>query len=92
MKTNSNPPRAPYLGLDVHKEKTSIAILEADRDAEPRYYGEINTSQHALERTIRRIAKSNDRALADLHVCYEASGWGFGLAWEVPNGRRRGDI
>lgn len=80
MKTNSGAPRALYLGLDVHKEKTSIAILESDRDAEPRYYGEINTSLHALERAIRRITKSNDRAFADLHVCYEASGCGFWIA------------
>jgi transposase len=80
MKTNSDTPRALYLGLDVHKEKTSIAILEAERDAEPRLYGEIGTTQHALERAIRRIAKSNDRKLSDLHVCYEASGCGFWIA------------
>ena len=80
MKTKPDAPRTLYLGLDVHKEKTSIAILESDRDAEPRYYGEINTSQHALERAVRRIAKSNDRALADLHVCYEASGCGLWIA------------
>lgn len=80
MKTNSNAPRTLYLGLDVHKERTSIAILEADRDAEPRYYGEIHTAQHALERAIRRIAKTHDRNLADLHVCYEASGCGFWIA------------
>ncbi|MFK7851751.1 MAG: transposase [Akkermansiaceae bacterium] len=80
MKTNSNTPRTLYLGLDVHKEKTSIAILEPERDAQPRHYGDINTSQHALERAIRRIAKNNDRALSDLHVCYEASGCGFWIA------------
>lgn len=80
MKTNSDTPRTIYIGLDVHKEKTSIALLEASRDAEPRYYGEINTSQHALERAMRRIAKQQDRGLSDLHVCYEASGCGFWIA------------
>ncbi len=29
--------RKLYLGLDVHKEQTVIAILEGDRDAEPRH-------------------------------------------------------
>ena len=29
---------------------------------------------------MRRIAKSQDRALSDLHVCYEASGCGFWIA------------
>ena len=61
MKMNSCAPRTLYIGLDVHKEKTSIAILESARGAKPRCYGEINTSMHALERTIRKIAKSNDR-------------------------------
>jgi len=80
MKTNSDTPQTIYIGLDVHKEKTSIAILESARDAEPRFYGEINTSQHALERATRRIAKQQNRKLSDLHVCYEASGCGFWIA------------
>ena len=80
MKTNSDAPQALYLGLDVHKEQTVIAILENDRSAEPRHYGSIATSQHALERAIRRIAKNNNRKLSDLHLCYEASGCGFWIA------------
>lgn len=80
MKTNSDTPQTIYIGLDVHKEKTSVAILESARDSEARYYGEINTSQHALERAMRRIAKQQDRKLSDLHVCYEASGCGFWIA------------
>jgi hypothetical protein len=72
MKTNSDTTRTLYLGLDVHKEKTVIAILEADRDAEPRDYGSVATSQHALERVIRRIAKAQGRELCELYVCYEA--------------------
>jgi transposase len=80
MKTNSDAPQTLYLGLDVHKEQTVIAILECDRDAEPRHYGSIATTQHALERAIRRIAKKQNRPLSDLHVCYEASGCGFWIA------------
>lgn len=80
MKTNSDTPQKLYIGLDVHKEQTVIAILESDRDAEPRQYGSIATAQHALERAMRRIAKQQKRELADLHVCYEASGCGFWIA------------
>jgi len=80
MNTNSSAPRTLYLGLDVHKEQTSIAILDSSRESEPRHYGEISTSQHALERAMRRIAKSQNRKLSDLHVCYEASGCGFWIA------------
>ena len=80
MKTNSSAPQTLYLGLDVHKAETVIAILESDRDAEPRHYGSIATTQHAVERAMRRIAKKQDRELSDLHVCYEASGCGFWIA------------
>ncbi|MBC8148249.1 MAG: IS110 family transposase [Verrucomicrobiaceae bacterium] len=80
MKTNSSAPQTLYLGLDVHKAETVIAILESDRDAEPRHYGSIATTQHALERAMRRIVKKQDIQLSDLHVCYEASGCGFWIA------------
>ena len=80
MKPNSSAPRTLYLGLDVHKAETVIAIVESDRDTEPRHYGSIATTQHALERAMRRIAKSQDREFSDLHVCYEASGCGFWIA------------
>ncbi|MDB4451533.1 hypothetical protein N9131_00780, partial [bacterium] len=74
MKTNSSAPRTLYLGLDVHKAETVIAILEFGRDAQPRHYGSVATTQHALERVMRKIAKAQNRKLSDLHVCYEASG------------------
>lgn len=80
MKTNSDTTRKLYIGLDVHKEQTVIAILESDRDSEPRQYGSVASTQHALERVMRRIAKAQDRKLSDLHVCYEASGCGFWIA------------
>ena len=80
MKPKSSAPKTLYIGLDVHKAETVIATLESDRDSEPQHYGSITTSQHALERAMRRIAKSHDRKLSDLHVCYEASGCGFWIA------------
>lgn len=80
MNTNSDTTHALYLGLDVHKEQTTIAILESHRQAQPRNYGNIATTQHALERAMRRIAKQQKRQLSDLHVCYEASGCGFWIA------------
>ena len=80
MKTNSDAPQTLYLGLDVHKAETVIAILDSERESEPRHYGTVATTQHALERAMRRIAKSQNRSLSDLHVCYEASGCGFWIA------------
>ena len=80
MQTNSDTTPTLYIGLDVHKEQTVIAILENDRDAQPKAYGSIATTQHGLERAMRRIIKSRNCKLSDLHVCYEASGCGFWIA------------
>jgi transposase len=80
MKTNSDTTAAIYIGLDVHKEKTSIAIASAGADGEVRSYGEVATTQITLERTLRKIAKARGISLAEFHVCYEAGGCGMWLA------------
>ena len=80
MNTNSDTPPLLYIDLDVHKEQTVIALLEPDRNAEPEHYGSVATSQHALERAVRRIAKARKIKLANIHMCYEASGCGFWIA------------
>ncbi len=80
MKTNSDTPKKLYVGLDVHKEKTVIALLESKREAQPVIYKTIATTQHALEKAMRGIIKTKHLAFADLHVCYEASGCGFWIA------------
>jgi hypothetical protein len=77
MKTNSDTTTRLYIGLDVHKEKTSIAIAEPGAAGEIRSYGEVATTQIALERTLRKIAKARGVALAAIHVCYEAGGCGM---------------
>ena len=53
MKTNSNATKTLYLGLDIHKAETVIAILKSHRDAEPRYYG---LHRHHLARSRRSYA------------------------------------
>ena len=59
MKTNSDTTTKLYIGLDVHKEQTVIAILEGERNAEPRQYGSVATALHALERAVRRRAANS---------------------------------
>ncbi len=48
IKTNSDASMSLYLGLDVHKAETVIAILESDRGAQPQHYGSIATTRYAL--------------------------------------------
>ena len=80
MKTNSDTTTKLYIGLDVHKEQTSIALAEPGSKGEIRSYGNVATSQIMLERVVRRIAKAHKIGLAELHVCYEAGGCGMWIA------------
>jgi transposase len=80
MKPNSDTTTKLYIGLDVHKEQTSVALAEPGAKGEIRSYGSVATTQIALERMVRRIAKANKIAPAELHVCYEAGGCGMWIA------------
>ena len=80
MKTNSDTTPAIYLGLDVHKEKTSIAIADPGSKGEVRLHGEVATTQVALDRVIRRIAKARQIPVSRISVCYEAGECGMWIA------------
>ncbi len=80
MKTNSDTTAKLYIGFDVHKEKTAIALAEPGPDGEIRSYGEVATIQIVLERTIRKLAKARGVTLSEIHICYEAGGCGMWIA------------
>ena len=44
MKTNSDTTAKLYIGLDVHKEKSAIALAEPGACGETRSYGEVATT------------------------------------------------
>lgn len=62
-----------YVGLDVHKEKISVAIAEEGRE-KPRYWGQI---PHKYENVRKLVKKLGDPNL--LRVCYEAGPTGYKL-------------
>jgi len=62
-----------YLGLDVHKDTTVIAIAEGGRDGESRLYGTISSDLHALEKVLRKLGGEG----VTLHVVYEAGPTGY---------------
>ena len=62
-----------YVGLDVHKDTTVVAVADSGRDAEVRLYGEISSDLGALEKVLRKLGGEG----VTLHVVYEAGPTGF---------------
>ena len=62
-----------YVGLDVHKDTTVIAVAESGREGEVRLYGQIASDLAALEKVLRKLGGEG----VTLHVVYEAGPTGF---------------
>ena len=52
-----------FVGLDVHKRATSVAIAESGRGGEVRFLGEIPSTPEALHRLVERL-KARHRRLS----------------------------
>jgi transposase len=63
-----------HIGLDVHKERISVAVADKGRRP-PRYWGEIENRPEAVKRLLKRLRVEGGR----LRFCYEAGPCGYGL-------------
>lgn len=64
-----------YIGLDVHKETTSVAVADRGRTGVARHYGEIPNTPDAVAKLARRLTKQHDRT----ELVYEAGPCGYTL-------------
>ncbi len=64
-----------YVGMDVHKETTVIAMAQAGRNGRVEHYGTISSSLHSMRRFLERNRKPN----VMMHFVYEAGPTGFAL-------------
>ena len=67
--------REGFVGIDVAKLRNAIAIADAGREGEVRFFGEVDASDAGMRRVIQRIAAKFVQA----HFCYEADPTGYGL-------------
>jgi transposase len=67
--------REAFVGIDVAKLKNAIAIADAGRGREVRFFGEVDVSAISMRWVIERIAGRFDR----VHFCSEAGTIGYGL-------------
>src|ERR1039457_2652987 len=64
-----------YVGLDVHKDTTVVAVADGGRQGEVRLHGTISSDLRALEKTLKKIGGEEVK----LHVVYEAGPTGYGV-------------
>ena len=68
-----------FVGLDVSKLKTSVALAEDGRNGEVRFFGDIDASPTAIAALAAKLAKRGAR----LHFCYEAGPTGYDLYRQI---------
>ena len=68
-------PREAFVGIDVAKLRNAVAVADAGRDGEVRFFGEVDASSESMRRLAAKLAAKYDR----LTFCYEAGPTGYGL-------------
>jgi transposase len=68
-----------FVGLDTSKKKISVALAEAGRAGEVRFFGDIDSAPEMVERVVTKLAKRH----LQLRFCYEAGPTGYGLHRQI---------
>jgi transposase len=68
-----------FVAFDTSKLRNSVAIAEAGRSGEVRFFGEIDNTPAASEKLVRKLAAKYSR----LTFCYEAGPTGYGLYRQI---------
>jgi transposase len=64
-----------FVGLDVHKDKISVAIAEAGRGGEVRLWGTIPNNGQAIDKVMKRLGNRHGA----MEIVYEAGPCGYGI-------------
>ena len=64
-----------YVAFDTSKLRNSVAIAEGGRRGEVRFFGEIDNTEAAIRKLVRKLCGQHKR----LVFCYEAGPTGYGL-------------
>src|SRR5499427_2384950 len=68
-----------FVAFDTSKLRNAVAIAEAGRTGEVRFFGEIDNTAEATAKLVRKLAGKYER----LTFCYEAGPTGYGLYRQI---------
>lgn len=68
-----------FVGIDTSKLRNAVAVAEGGRTGELRYFGEIDNTEVATSKLVKKLAASHRR----LTFCYEAGPTGYRLYRQI---------
>src|SRR5712675_2187722 len=68
-----------FVGFDTSKLRNAVAIAEAGRSGEVRFFGEIDNTGEATAKLVKKLVAKYER----LVFCYEAGPTGYGLCRQI---------
>ena len=77
-----------FVGMDIHKERISIAVAESGRTGAVEYLGEITNDPGAISKLCDRLGRPGK----PLAFCYEAGPCGYGVHRQLTNLGHRCDV
>ena len=77
-----------FIGLDIHKQRISIAVAESGRTGSVEYLGEIANDPDAINKLCDRLGRS----CKPLAFCYEAGPCGYGVHRQLTSLGHRCDV